>query len=354
VNSNGRITLNHVTHRSAPPSQDLYWAHTGGGGGNYGVITRYEFATLPKAPRFAELFIIGWSWANTIIPGGVGYLVRIINAFEHLTRTMPPPFFGMLKLAHKDAGAISLVVQYTHDGVPGWSTIRPELKRALKQHGIDDCAEVSSGRIVGHPVNLSCPMPYQALTWWQVVQTLSGSGPNQKGKYKSAYMRDGFAIDQIQTIYKYLTLGSSDLGKHVDLSQSLLQIDSYGGQINSIAPYVTAVWQRSSIFKLQYQTYWKDAESGPSTKGDAHLRWIREFYSEMYDAYGGVPDPSRDPTNNVDGCYINYPDIDLNDRGGRTKALSLYYGGNLPRLMRVKREWDPLNYFQNGQSIPLP
>jgi hypothetical protein len=42
----------------------------------------------------------------------------------------------------------------------------------------------------------------------------------------------------------------------------------------------------------------------------------------------------------------------LNDHGGRMKALSLYYGGNLPRLMRAKRTWDPHDYFQNRQSVP--
>jgi hypothetical protein len=51
-------------------------------------------------------------------------------------------------------------------------------------------------------------------------------------------------------------------------------------------------------------------------------------------------------------CYINYPDVDLNDHGGRMKALSLYYGDNLERLMRAKRSYDPHDYFQNAQSIP--
>jgi len=37
------------------------------------------------------------------------------------------------------------------------------------------------------------------------VRILNGSGPNQKGKYKSAYMRKGFPPEQIKTIYKYLT-----------------------------------------------------------------------------------------------------------------------------------------------------
>ena len=56
----------------------------------------------------------------------------------------------------------------------------------------------------------------------------------------------------------------------------------------------------------------------------------------------------HDPSNNVDGCYINYPTFHLNKYGGLTEALSLYYGGNLPRLMRAKAEWDPLDYFRTA------
>jgi Berberine and berberine like len=77
-----------------------------------------------------------------------------------------------------------------------------------------------------------------------------------------------------------------------------------------------------------------------------------ESYREVYAASGGIPDPAKDPTNNVDGCYINYCDSALNAYGLPT-ALALYYGGNLPRLVKAKQQWDPLNYFQNAQSIPL-
>jgi hypothetical protein len=93
-------------------------------------------------------------------------------------------------------------------------------------------------------------------------------------------------------------------------------------------------------------------DSGPGPTGDAHIQWIGDFYRDMYAASGGVPDPARDPSGNVDGCYVSYPDTDLNRYGGREGALRLYYGGNLPRLMRAKAEWDSLDYFQNEQSIP--
>lgn len=65
---------------------------------------------------------------------------------------------------------------------------------------------------------------------------------------------------------------------------------------------------------------------------------------------------SRFPSGNVDGCYYNYPDVDLNEYGGRDGALHLYFLENFrsnPRnLVAVKRRWDPANIFHSSQSIP--
>jgi hexose oxidase len=357
VNRGSNTICNHVTRESPKGSakNDLFWAHTGGGGGNFGLITRYEFATLPTAPQRAELFNVSWKWDDIRGQGGVSYLTRIIDCFEHLV-SMRPSFFGLLKLHHEAAGAVSLVAQSVYDGQPTSLESSPfvrGLTATLRRFGLGECAVAPGYPIIGHPVNIPCPVPYQDLRWWESVQTNNGEGPNQKGKYKSAYMRGGFSAEQIATIYKYLTTVPHDAdGKPIAISQmaqSLLQVDSYGGRINEVMPEATAVWQRSSIMKLQYQTYWQDNESGPSAD-DPHISWIRDFYREVYAAYGGIPDPERDPTHNVDGCYINYPDADLNEHGRET-ALRLYYGGNLPRLMQAKQEWDPGNFFQNRQSI---
>jgi hexose oxidase len=354
INGHRSITLKHVTSTGAGPDQNLFWAHTGGGGGNFGLITRYEFARLPIAPQRAEIVTMSWNWADTILPGGgVAYFTRIIRAFEALNHTMPPSAFALLKLAHEAAGAVALVIQYAYDGPPGSSSILPMLEKILDQFGVYAAAAPHRGTVIGHPVHLTGTLPYQDLTWWEAVQTLNGSGPNQKGKYKSAYMRKDFPDDQIDAIYRYLTLyPKGPDGESIDMSQSLLQVDSYGGEINAVTAQATAVWQRSSVMKLQYQSYWQDPDSGPSPNGDAHIRWINDFYRDVYAAYGGTPDPARDPTGNVDGCYINYPDAALNDYG-LAQALALYYGGNLPRLKQAKAEWDPLDYFQNNQSVPV-
>lgn len=87
--------------------------------------------------------------------------------------------------------------------------------------------------------------------------------------------------------------------------------------------------------------------------GTAFLDWMNDFYTAVYRKTGGTPNPRFDPTDNVDGCYYNYPDSDLNLSGGLEGALQLYFGQNLPRLKEVKKHWDPTNYFNSFQSIPV-
>lgn len=330
----------------------LFWAHTGGGGGNFGIVTRFEFTALPDAPQNAEIIVLAWNWSDIVSGGGANFLARIIEYFENFTRDAPNSAFGLLKLSHQSAGQVALVIQNAYNGALGSVSLWSELKSALEAHGLDRLAD-TAGPVIGHPCNLP-PISGQVqhLRWIEAVQTLNGSGPNQKGKYKSAYLRKGFTPDQVEIIYEFLTaVRFTPGGAPVDLSQSLLQVDTYGGAINLVAPEVTAVSQRSSIFKLQYQTYWQDELDGASDNGDGHLAWIRDFYAAMYESTGGLPDPELDPSDNVDGCYINYPDIDLND-AGLARALRLYYGVNLPRLQQTKKIWDPQNYFHHAQSIP--
>jgi hypothetical protein len=140
-------------------------------------------------------------------------------------------------------------------------------------------------------------------------------------------MREPFPQRQIDTMWKYLSDGFQN-------PQALLQVDSYGCRINTIPSDATAVPQRSSILKLQYQTYWTtEAET------EKNLRWIGNFYVAMYGERGPQPDGT------MDGCYVNYPDMDLKD------WEYLYYLENYPRLQRVKAAWDPHDVFHHRQSV---
>ncbi len=350
VSSADRVSLVEGRRDSADADAKLlHWAHCGGGGGNFGVITRYEFDDLPIPPRNAELIILAWNWSDIVARGGASYLGGILTYFEELAREGGDDLFALLKLNHQEAGQVKIIVQVNYDGDFGSGMALPAVTQKLAAHGVPHIVE-PVGPTIGHPAATAVTASYVDYRWWEIVQELNGSGDNQKGKYKSAYMRAGFPDDQVRTIYKYLTETRTGASGPVDLSSSLLQVDTYAGAINQVAPDATSVWQRSSIFKLQYQTYWQDSAEGASDNGEGHMAWIRDFYGEIYAACGEIPDPEKDPSGNVDGCYINYPDIDLNAHGRET-ALKLYYGGNLPRLRQAKSRWDPNDRFHHAQSI---
>jgi hypothetical protein len=111
-----------------------------------------------------------------------------------------------------------------------------------------------------------------------------------------------------------------------------IQMDSYGGAINRVAPSATAFVHRDSLFSCQYLAFWLPQEA--ATAEGQSLRWIDSFYTDMRPYVSGF-------------AYQNYIDPDLGD------WLHAYYGSNLTGLTEVKRAYDPGDVFHFAQSIPV-
>ena len=317
-----------VTRGSASEDErDLLWAHQGGGGGNFGVVTKYWFLDPPVAPAFAFLASIAWDW-DQIDQDSFSELVTNYGNFFQQNSGVGSSYQGLFALLHLTKQAAGSQIVLTAQNVGDNPELIAEFIDAIRISGVEHGAQRVS---VGYHHFVPNAAQARVMPWLEATQTLNPSGPNQRGKYKSAYMIQPFPSGQIETMWNYLT------DSNYQNSQALVQVDSYGCQINAVPPDKTAVPQRSSIMKLQYQTYWTDA------KDDAtNLDWIRGFYTEMYGPDGPTPDPT------VDGCYVNYPDVDL------TNWQNLYYKDNYPKLQQVKGRWDPLNIFNHQQSIELP
>ncbi len=342
----GRVEVTSA-HRDDPADSaagHLFWAHTGGGGGNFGLVVRYYFTgELPTPPARVWLSSLSWPWAELVKkPKDFTRLLRNFGEFfaahSGPQEQVYQDLFSILKLTHKTNGNLVLSSHWMRD-----DTAPLDAYLAAMQRGLSTRPTVVSDLAAGVEFEPAVQKRRQ-MPWFQETMTVNGSGPNQRGKYKSAYHRKPFTDQQIDAIWTWLTKDDPA----ADLTQTLLQVDSYGCRINTVDPQATAVPQRDSIMKLQYQTYWT-----MPAQDEAHLKFLRGFYEDVYRTTGGVPEISDAAHDrDTDGCYVNYPDVDLGVASEPAPRYPrLYYKENYARLQWAKRLWDPHNVFHHSQSI---
>ncbi|WP_314220720.1 FAD-binding oxidoreductase [Streptomyces zaehneri] len=337
VQADGTARAVIATREPDDPHRELWWAHTGGGGGNFGVVTRYWLrshdargddpsAQLPTPPREVWLSEVAWPWEQLT---EARFSRLMWNHGEWHTHNSAPdsPYsalFSQLKPFHKSNGAVVLD-SLVDAGAPG-------AERMLQNY----ISEVGAGLGIQPQVRQYRRVPWLHATQWP---GFTGPDPTVRFKGKSVYARRTYTDAQIAAAHHHLT--RDDFHN----PSALLMIASYGGAVNRVAAADTAVPQRDSVLKYQVVSLWNDAADD-----DANIAWVRECYRDMFAATGGVPVPNE--TN--DGCFVNYADVDLGDPRWNTSGVpwhDLYYKNGYRRLQRVKATWDPTGQFRHAQSI---
>ncbi|KAK9105970.1 hypothetical protein Scep_022814 [Stephania cephalantha] len=128
-----------------------------------------------------------------------------------------------------------------------------------------------------------------------------------------------------------------------------LLIGVWGGKVNEIPEKNIAFPHRvGNMYLIQYGSNWDEKEGKAAS--EKHINWIRELYDYM------TPYVSKSPR----AAYLNYRDLDLGlvKINGTTYSDPsiwgpMYFKGNFKRLMKVKGNIDPDNFFSSEQSIPL-
>ena len=291
---------------SAHQHPDLYWALRGGGGGNFGIVTRLVFRTHPVGQ--VATYALEWPWSDA---------AKVVQAWQKLAPHAPDGLFSVLNLNAAVGGRAritsagqffgsadrlrQLLLPLANAGTP--------TRFSVTSRSYMDAQEMwagCSGTIA------ECHLPPQ------------GQLGRATFKGKSSFANTPLTTRAIDTMIRQIEARIA-----TGSGSGIILLDSYGGAINRIKKDATAFVHRDALFSMQYLAYW-DA----SAAAEPNLRWLRNFYAAMR-------------THVSPFAYQNYIDPDLG-KWGRA-----YYGTNLDRLIAVKSRYDPQNVFRSSQSIPV-
>jgi hypothetical protein len=343
-----------ATREADDPHRDLWWAHTGGGGGTFGLVTRYWFRSpdatgeepsrqLMRPPATVLAGALSFPWQD-LDERRFSRLLKNFGAWheQHSAPDAPETAIGtVFNVCHRSHGSLDLFVQADAQA-PGVERMLDDYLAALTAGtGLRTTALTkASGDLPAMP-QLAAPrrMPWLDATRLVGTNNPTITHPGLRGAHKSAYMRRNFTDRHTAALYRHLTT------EEYANPDTMVVLFSFGGRVNAVPPHATANSQRGSVFKMLFQTFWTD----PS--GDAAgLGWARAAYEDFLADTQGAPVPG----DQYEGCYINYPDTDLKDPARNRSGVpwqTLYYQDNHARLREIKHRWDPTGFFRHSLSV---
>lgn len=281
---------------SAKENQDLFWALRGGGG-NFGVVTRFGFRLHPLGPGvLSGLIAYPLAGGKDILRQ---YREFMSKAPEELTvwviMRQAPPLPFLPEQVHGQ-GIIVLAFLYAGDPQQGEPLIEP-----LRKFG------TPHGESVG-------VQPYQ--DWQRIFDPLLAPGARNYWKsHNFSSLKDGL----FDAALKY--------GESFPSPQCEIFFGALGGAASRPAPNAAAYAQRDAQFVMNVHGRWENPADDARCIG-----WAREIFKAATPFATG-------------GAYVNFMTADEGDR------VRSAYGANYDRLAQVKTAYDPENFFRMNHNI---
>lgn len=292
VTADGRFVS--ASERENP---DLFWG-VRGGGGNFGVVTSFEFQLHPVGPTvMAGMVFYPLEQAREVLHF---YREYAASAPEELAtmavlRVAPPAPF--LPKQFHGAPIIGIAACYAGSLEEGERVLRP-----LKNFGTPIADVIEPKPYIRHQTMLDTASPNGRHYYW-----------------KSEYL-SGLSDAALETVIGYSRQLSSPL--------TAVLLFQLGGAIGRVDEQAIAAGNRDAEFVLNIQSAW--LEAGESQR---HMQWTREFWTAMRPFSTG-------------GVYMNFLSMDEGEE--RVRAA---YGANYKRLVTIKNNYDPTNLFRVNHNI---
>ena len=293
VIANGEIP---IANRDENP--DLFWALRGGGG-NFGVVTRFTFRLHEIGPTVYG-GLIAWPFERAD---------EILRAYRTITNDAPRELSVWMTFLH--APPAPFVPEVWHG--------RKICAMAICYSGDLHASTEALGRIraLGDPVvDLLAEQPYT-----QVQSYLDDTEPKGNHYYwKTEYVAE--LTDDLLSTMRDLFAGCSIPGAELGFLH-------LGGALNERDANDGAVGNRDARFAMGANAMWEPGEPG----ADTFPHWIRDAWERLRPFSTG-------------GNYINFQTADEDET-----RLRATYGANFNRLVEIKKRYDPDNLFRVNRNI---
>jgi FAD/FMN-containing dehydrogenase len=286
VTADGRLLTANADHHP-----DLFWA-VRGGGGNFGVVTRFQFKLYPvETVLGGALFLPPTTEVLRSLVPIAASAPEELSTISFLMPIPPVPF-----VPAERHGELSLIVMFVWSGDPA-----------------DGNAAIEPFRRVAAPIaEAVMPMPYPGI--YQFTAAAEAPGRSViRSRFLNAF--DDHAIDSIMSAMA------------VASPTAMVQIRVLGGAMARVPVAETAFAHRKAPIMVAVIDHYEDASLDGS-----ELAWTEALHAAL------APESS--------GVYSNFLQSEGEDR-----VREAYPVGTYDRLAAIKRRYDPANFFHMNQNI---
>jgi len=271
---------------SATENGDLFWALRGGGG-NFGVVTSFEYRLHPISIVLGGLILYPREMAR-----------EVLRFYRDFTQSAPEELTAY-------AGLL-----YTPEGIPAVGVIACY------------CGDITTGEQVLKPLReFATPMvdAFQPLPFPIMQSLLDGATPDGNQNYwKSTFLRE-LSDEAIEVLIENANQVTSPL--------TSVMIEFYGGAASRVSVAQTAFAQRETQYGIGILTQWTE-----KADSNRHIQWTRNFAEALQPFSSGR-------------YLLNFLGQESED------VVKAAFGPNYERLVTIKNKYDPTNFFRLNQNI---
>jgi FAD/FMN-containing dehydrogenase len=272
---------------SAEENADLFWGLRGGGG-NFGVVTSFEYRLHPLDPVLAGMVIYPMDKAT-----------EVLRFYRDYARTCPDELtaFAAMMTSLDGAPVVAMLAGHIGDLAEGEKLMAP-----IRRFGAPLADTIAPITYVQLNSLLDAAVPYGGVQRY----------------WKSSFLKE-LGDDVLDILV--------DRAGTMRSSMSMVGFFHVHGAATRVDPQETAFGLRDDQWDYDVISQWTDA-----AESDGHIQWTREFWTAVEPFATGE-------------VYVNH--LDAEEAGRITGAYSRNYG----RLVNLKNKYDPTNLFRLNQNI---